>query len=250
MSENSIITATPANVTFKNESLNLATQKIATYVNEVQTKAHENHIAISKVLADVSKEKLYEEDGFKSAVDYAMQTFGWKRANAYAMIQVGTKLNAGELPEGDFSVSQYREMLPLSKEEATEAVESGVIDSDMTAKEIREEVEALKPKAERKQKPEKVYRWYLDNVQGRKDMELSESMFAELVDADYIAKTQIKTEEATIKGYLCYVGGEIRFYAQGEEVKDTVDAEAEPVAESTEADPTPANTEAKEAVEG
>lgn len=230
MSENTILVAVTNNIpTFKSSKLNEATGEIAGLIDATRANAQENHIKISKILAKVSAEKAYEEDGFKSAVEYAMATFGWKRANAYAMMQVGTKLNAGELPEGNFSVSQYREMLPLSKEEANEAVENGVISADMTAKDIRDEVEVIKPKKERKAKPEKVYIWYLDAIPGRNDITAPESVMANGEGCDGVQKANISinTGDAEVKviGYLVAKEGQIRFYARGEEVKPEVDGE-------------------------
>ena len=219
MSENAIIIANPKAISFKSEKLNAVTVEISGYIAEVQTKAHANHIAISKALARVATEKLFEEDGFKSALDYAMDTFGWKRANAYAMMQVGVKLNAGELPEGNFSVSQYREMLPLSKEAAVEAIEAGVITEEMSAKDIRAEVEVLKPKKKRKTKPEKVYKWHMDGVEGRGVLTMPESVMAEGEGVDWTHKVSVKVEDKSISGYLVCSAGEIRFFAKGSVIR-------------------------------
>lgn len=237
--ENAMMKATPKNITFKSEKLNAVTAEIAGYIAEVQTTAHTNHINISKALAIVAAEKLYEEDGFKSAVEYAMQTFGWKRANAYAMMQVGAKLNAGELPEGNFSVSQYREMLPMSKEEAQEAVDSGVITEDMSAKEIRAEVEVIKPKTPRKVKDEKIFVWYLDAIPGRSDIIAPESVMSSGDGCDGVQRVNFKMGETSVLGYLVAKDGQIRFYTRGEEAKPEVEGEAVAVTE-----------EASEAVEG
>lgn len=223
MNENAIMT-TKATTTFnfKSNKLNVATAKIANYITEVQTTAHANHIEISKTLASVATEKLYEEDGFKSAVDYAMTTFGWKKANAYAMIQVGTKLNSGELPLGDFSVSQYREMLPLSKEEAEKAIEDGIISEDMSTKDIRAEVEVLKPKKEKKPKPEKVYKWYAGEVSEHVNcVSMTESEIMEYSIADWTHKVTVKNEVVgEMVGLLICFNGYVAFYIRGEEVKE------------------------------
>lgn len=230
MSENAIIIATLKQISFKSEKLNAVTAEISGYIAEVQTTAHNNHIAISKALARVASEELYKEDGFKSALEYAMNTFGWKRANAYAMMQVGAKLNAGELPEGNFSVSQYREMLPMSKEEAEEAIESGVISEDMSAKDIRAEVEILKPKKERKSKPEKLYKWILDGANEENSFVAPESTLAQGEGCDGVQRVtiDITTTEGVVKvvGYLVARDGAIRFYARGEEIKSEVEGEA------------------------
>ena len=226
MSENAIIIATPKHISFKSEKLNAVTAEISGYIAEVQTMAHNNHIAISKALARVAAEELYKEDGFKSALEYAMETFGWKRANAYAMMQVGAKLNAGELPEGNFSVSQYREMLPMSRQEVEEAIESGVISEDMSAKEIRAEVEVLKPKKERKSKPEKVYVWYLDGVPGKADITTVESVIAGGEGCEAVQRVTFKVGENSLVGYLIARENMIRIYIRGKEVKPEVEGEA------------------------
>lgn len=235
MSENAIISANAKNITFKSDALNAVTAEIAGYINEVQTTAHNNHIAISKALARVASEKLYEEDGFKSALEYAMDTFGWKRANAYAMMQVGAKLNAGELPEGNFSVSQYREMLPVKKEVLEEAIENGVISEDMSAKDIREEIAVMKPKKERKSKPEKVYIWYLDAIQEHGTITAPESILASGDGCDGVQRVSMKVAtpdgEITVTGYLVAKDGQIRFYSRAEEAP-VAEAEGETVGET------------------
>lgn len=219
MSENAIMVANLKSVSFKSKKLNEVTKEISGYITEVQSKAQSNHIFISKALARVATEKLFEDDGFKSAIEYAMDTFGWKRANAYAMIQVGTKLNLGQLPEGNFSVSQYREMLTLSKEDAEKAIKDGIITEDMTAKEIREEVEVIKPKKERKEKEEKVFLWYMDGVPGRNDLKLPESFFVDGEGAEWTLRVSSKIRESKVFGYLVATNGEVHFFARGEETK-------------------------------
>lgn len=231
MSENAIMAANAKNITFKSEALNAVTAEINGYINEVQTTAQHNHIAISKALARVASEKLYEEDGFKSALEYAMNTFGWKRANAYAMMQVGAKLNANELPEGNFSVSQYREMLTMSKDELEEAIESGVISEEMSAKDIREEVAIIKPKKERKSKPEDVYVWYLDAVPCRGDIIATESALRGANNCDGSQRVAFKIGDDSIVGYLVANNGQIRYYVKGEKAP-VADAEGETVAET------------------
>lgn len=228
MKENAIMTATTPEVHFKSAKLNEVTAEISALVNEVQTKANANHISICKYLARVADEKLYQDDGFKSATDYAMKVFGWKQANAYAMVQVGSRLNAGALPEGDFSVSQYREMLPLSKKAAEDAIENGIISSDMSAKEIRGEVEVLKPKKERAAKHEKVYKWYMDCIPGRKDFVATEEAIENAECYDIKQRVIINFENTKMVAYILGREGEIRIFVRGDECKEPVEeAEAE-----------------------
>lgn len=226
MKENAIMTAKTTEVHFKSVKLNEVTAEISALVNEVQTKANANHISICKHLARVADEKLFQDDGFKSATDYAMKVFGWKQANAYAMVQVGSRLNAGELPDGDFSVSQYREMLPLSKNAAEEAIEKGIISSDMSAKEIRGEVEVLKPKKERASKPEKVYNWYMDGVPGKADLVMTESTMESGDGVAWTHRVTRKHDNGTMVAYLVCSNGEIRVFVRGDEYKESVDEAA------------------------
>lgn len=227
MSENAIMNATASAISFKSAKLNTITAEITGYVLEAQNTANRNSIAISKALATVAKEELYKEDGFDSALDYAMRTFGWKRANAYRMIQVGTRLNAGTLPDGNFSYTQYGEMLALPEDTAKDAVEKGIITESMTAAEIREEVAELKPKKERKAKEEKVYIWLLDGLEHHGTVTNTESNIADWPGVDWTQRIKVKSGETDILGYLVCIAGEIRFYVRGAEVVESTEEKKE-----------------------
>lgn len=145
---------------FKNAELNEISGKIHAHVTVSEETARINFIEIAKLLAHIDAHKLAESDGFKSTADYAMETFNWKKTNAYNLIKVGQALTAGRLPEGNYTVNQYVELLALPTETINEAVKSGEISEEMTTKELREKAAELKPKKETSRK-EPMYFWYI-----------------------------------------------------------------------------------------
>ena len=144
---------------FKNAELNEISGKIHAHVTVSEETARINFIEIAKLLAHIDAHKLAESDGFKSTADYAMVTFNWKKSNAYNLIKVGQALAAGRLPEGNYTVNQYVELLALPTETIKEAAEKGEISEEMTTKELREKVAELKPKKEVVRKEPRTF-WY------------------------------------------------------------------------------------------
>lgn len=137
---------------FQNKTLNSATKKIA----GISLKIKKNLFEVALILSQVDDEKAYEEDGFKSAAEYAQKTFGFKKSHAYTMIKIGKEYTAPTLesnlphePNNDFSTTQIEKVFPLkSREVVVELVESGEITPDMTCKEIEAVVQALIKKDE------------------------------------------------------------------------------------------------------
>lgn len=135
-------------VEFKNRELNNATQKIFKIGERMQKNLYE----VANVLAKVDTNKAYKEDGFKSAADYAMKTFGFKKTQAYTLLKVGKEWTSPKLEstlpheEGkDFTVTQIEKLAYLgSKEEVIKAVENGDVTPEMTVAEIREYVKTKK----------------------------------------------------------------------------------------------------------
>ena len=125
---------------FENKKLTTVTKKIY----ELNGKIKKNIFLIALQLAKVEEEKLYENDGFKSTVDFAEQVFGYKRSAVFDMLKVGNEylLTNGEtnLPHGenDFTMGQVKKMLPLGHETAVELVENEKITSNMSCREIEQ----------------------------------------------------------------------------------------------------------------
>ena len=154
------LTTTTRTFEFKNAELNEISGKIHAHVTVSEETARINFIEIAKLLAHIDAHKLAESDGFKSTADYAMTTFNWQKTNAYNLINVGHALAAGRLPEGNYTVNQYVELLALPTDTLKEAWENGEISEEMTTKELREKVAELKPKKEVVRK-EPMYFWYI-----------------------------------------------------------------------------------------
>lgn len=138
--------------TFTNKELNAATQKIV----KISLKIKKNLYEVALILAKVAETKSYEDDGFKSAAEYAMKTFGFKKSAAYNLLTIGKEYTSpaleSNLPhtqESDFSTTQIEKMLPLdSREIVVELIEAGTITPDMTCKEIEAVVKSINKKDE------------------------------------------------------------------------------------------------------
>ena len=137
---------------FQNKELNAATKKIANISNNFK----KNLFEVALILAKVSENKSFEQDGFKSAADYAQKTFGFKKTAAYSLLTIGKEYTAPTLesnlphdPTEDFTTTQIEKMLPLKDREiVVELVENGEIAPEMTCKEIETVVKAYLKKDE------------------------------------------------------------------------------------------------------
>lgn len=149
---NEIITIKETN--FKNATLTQATIEI----NELGTEVMKNFRNIARILADVASNECYKEDGFKNCAEYAMKTFGFKQSFSYNLIAIGKRFSEANTALADYSATQLIKMLPMSDEEIENALESGEINADMTAKEIEVAVKMSRP-AKTKNRKVKKYRF-------------------------------------------------------------------------------------------
>lgn len=148
---------------FKNEELNKLSEQIASYNGNINasTDAHmmtvsNNLCKIAYVMAEIDRKELYKEDGFKSAAEYAMETFEYKHSQAFNLVRVGKKFGA-KLLETEYNFTQLVEALPMGAEKFAELDESGEINPEMKATEIREIAKANNAKP---RKPAKVKEYY------------------------------------------------------------------------------------------
>lgn len=169
---------------FSNRYLNTATQKIMKK-GELIGKTY-NEVAL--ILAEVSHKEAYKDDGFKSAAEYAMKTFGFKKSFAYSLIKIGENFMTPELTSTlphkdiDFTVSQLDVLLPLQKSDPEllhSLAESGEINPTMTKEEIKQVVKQYSPKKETKV-PEEVT---------SEEMEVPEDIATEIIDHEMHAQT-------------------------------------------------------------
>ena len=142
--------------TLTNNTLKTATETI---INELKTQEKAG-LKIAFLMACIDKQELYADDGFKSAADYGMKVFGWKKSQAYAYIKAGNKFldenGVTLLPaDGEYTISQLVPLLPLPLDETQSMNEQKEITPSMTIKEIKEAVKKhTKPEEEEPEEDE------------------------------------------------------------------------------------------------
>lgn len=108
---------------------------------------------VATILVKIDDSKCFEQDGFESVQDYALQVFGWKQATTYAMLRIGREYIDGKTLESvlpheagnDYSNSQLQALLPLKSVDTAKALaEKNVINPEMTVKEIKKVVRDYK----------------------------------------------------------------------------------------------------------
>lgn len=149
-------------VSFTNKTLDKASKRIFKLSNAIRKNAFE----VAAIMAQVEKEKAYEEDGFKNVHEWAMQTFSFKKSASYALLKIGREFTDTIHDENgkvtgygsnliydedrDFTISQVEKMLPAGHDVVVELVESEVITPEMTCKEIEKAIkEATKEVTEK-----------------------------------------------------------------------------------------------------
>lgn len=169
---------------FKNEELNKLSEQIASYNGNINasTDAHmmtvsNNLCKIAYVMAEIDSKELYKEDGFKSAAEYAMETFEYKKSQAFNLVRVGKKFGT-KLLETEYNFTQLVEALPMGAEKFAELDESGEITPDMKATEIRE---IAKVNNEKPRKPAKVKEFYFELLGGNGD-----NIFGPMSEANFM----------------------------------------------------------------
>ena len=151
------------NVTIYNAEL----KKITTEIREAGANVIGNTYKIAGLISEVDRNELYLEDGFVDVFDYVKQCFGLEKASAYNLIRVGTEFiektgNNYEtlLTHGkkDYSLTQVVKMLPLGIDKAKELTADGVIDENMSCRQIekivKENTEGTKARGKKKTEPE------------------------------------------------------------------------------------------------
>ena len=141
--------------TFGNETLKKATEEIS----RLQKNVNESLISVAGISGEVAKSESYKDDGFKSAQEWLMNTFNYKKSTAYTMVKIGKEyvqlevngclpiyktIFANSETDEDFTLTQLEKLLPLGKERIELALNSGVINYSMTVKEIKDFVSEIK----------------------------------------------------------------------------------------------------------
>lgn len=135
---------------FQDKHLLRATKQIISIYQDAAAYATTKNHEIAKILGEVAEKKSYEKDGFTSVADYAYQTFGIARQNAYALA------NAGKVYNDDSKHAELHAMTPsklaelanVDEKTLTEALNTGKIDHNTTQKELRDFATSVKKSTE------------------------------------------------------------------------------------------------------
>lgn len=157
------------NVTINDPKL----KEVTTAIRKAGANVIGNTFKIAALIAKVENEELYAADGFADVFDYVKQCFGLEKSSAYNLIKVGnefiTEVEKGNIKtfetllthkNRDYSISQVFKMLPLGIDKAKELTKDGVIDVDMSCRQIekivKENTEGTAARGKKKNEPEPV----------------------------------------------------------------------------------------------
>ena len=155
------------NVTINDPKL----KEVTTAIRKAGANVIGNTFKIAALIAKVENEELYAADGFADVFDYVKQCFGLEKSSAYNLIKVGnefiTEVEKGNIKtfetllthkNRDYSISQVFKMLPLGIDKAKELTKDGVIDVDMSCRQIekivKENTEGTAARGKKKNDPE------------------------------------------------------------------------------------------------
>lgn len=134
---------------FENQSLAKATEEII----RLQKNVNQSLISVAGISGEVAKSESYKDDGFKSAQEWLMVTFNYKKSTAYTMVKIGKNyvnleidgclpiyktIFANSETDEDFTLTQLEKLLPLGKETIELLLHTGDLNYSMTVKEIKE----------------------------------------------------------------------------------------------------------------
>lgn len=154
------------NVSITNPEL----KKVTGEIRKASANVIGNTFKISALIARVDSDELFIEDGFADVFDYAKQCFGLEKASVYNLIRVGndfiSEVKKGNITsfqtllthgDKDYSISQVFKMLPLGIEKAKELTSDGVIDENMSCRQIerivKENTDGTKARGKSKTEP-------------------------------------------------------------------------------------------------
>ena len=150
---------------FENQSLAKATEEII----RLQKNVNESLISVAGISGEVAKSESYKDDGFKSAQEWLMNTFNYKKSTAYTMVKIGKEyvqleingclpiyktIFANSETDEDFTLTQLEKLLPLGKERIEVYLSTGDLKYSMTVKEIKEFVSEIKSLEKKSEEPE------------------------------------------------------------------------------------------------
>lgn len=151
--------------TFGNESLKKATEEIVS----LQKNVNQSLISVAGIAGEVATSESYKDDGFKSAQEWLMKTFNYKKSTAYTMVKIGIEyvqleidvclpiyktIFANPETDEDFTLTQLEKLLPLGKEKIEAYLSTGDLKYSMTVKEIKDFVSGIKSLEKKSEEPE------------------------------------------------------------------------------------------------
>ena len=151
---------------FENQSLAKATDEIVS----LQKNVNQSLISVAGIAGEVATSESYKDDGFKSAQEWLMKTFNYKKSTAYTMVKIGKEyvqleidvclpiyktIFANPETDEDFTLTQLEKLLPLGKEKIEVYLNTGDLKYSMTVKEIKDFVTAIKSLEKKTEEPEK-----------------------------------------------------------------------------------------------
>lgn len=150
---------------FENQSLAKATEEIVS----LQKNVNQSLISVAGIAGEVATSESYKDDGFKSAQEWLMKTFNYKKSTAYTMVKIGKEyvqleidvclpiyktIFANPETDEDFTLTQLEKLLPLGKEKIESYLNVGDLKYSMTVKEIKDFVSAIKSLEKKSEEPE------------------------------------------------------------------------------------------------
>lgn len=120
-------------------------QKVTTQIRTCGATIRNNFYKMAYLLNKVQTERLFVQDGFMSATEYAEKTFGFKKSLCYNLIAVGEIYTADDgkgsnLPHDgnkDYTSSQLKVILPYDEEEVRRLANDETITPYMTVNAIK-----------------------------------------------------------------------------------------------------------------
>ena len=215
--------------TFQNPKLATLTDEMSNAIMAVGALAEKTKRLCARHLSTIDAEKLYENDGFESSVDFCKEVMGMSQSNAYAYMQVGRAVNTGTVPTADkdgneFNFTQLRRLCSVKdKKVLDEAVKEGTFNAEQSDKEMADVVEEVQPKKERKSLAEKRYTWEIVGTDEETVDMTKTDVIALFAGMGYQYLGELKSDDDV---YLCSIGsdGFPVMYRRGTEVKKVVES--------------------------
>lgn len=116
-------------------------QAATTAIINLDAASKKNGLNIAAILANVERNGLYKQGGFKSVREYAAKTFDYRTTYVTNLLRIGRdwldKDGVPALPMGeDWNAGQVEKMLTIGQKAAQAMIEDGLITPDMSAKEV------------------------------------------------------------------------------------------------------------------